>query len=54
MCVCIVMAKLLKSQDGSLFRTCEDEAVWHLIPCTVSPSSESFLGHIGTSKLCWG
>ena len=31
-----------------IFRTCEDGAVWHLIPRRISPCSESFLGHLGT------
>ena len=31
-----------------IFHTCEDGAVWHLIPHRISPCSESFLGHIGT------
>ena len=35
-----------------IFRTCEDWAVWHLIPGRISPCSESFLGHIGTVILC--
>ena len=34
------------------FRTCEDGAVWHLIPRRISLCSESFLGHIGTAILC--
>ena len=28
------------------FCTCEDRAVWHLIPRRISPCSESFLGYI--------
>ena len=36
------------------FRTCEDGAVWHLIPRRISPCSESFLGHIGTGILYGG
>ena len=40
-------------QTGSyFFRTCEDEAVWYLIPRRISPCSETFLGHIGTGILC--
>ena len=34
------------------FCTCEDGAVWHLIPRRISPCSESFLRHIGTGILC--
>ena len=37
-----------------IFRTCEDGVAWHLIPCRISPSSESFRGHIGTGILCGG
>ena len=35
-----------------IFCTCENGAVWHLIPRRISPCSESFLGHIGTGILC--
>ena len=45
---------LLLSQNGTLFRTCEDGAGWHLIPCRISPLSEFFLGHIRTGILCGG
>ena len=37
-----------------IFRTCEDGVAWHLISRRIGPSSESFLGHIGTGRLCWG
>ena len=37
-----------------ILRTCEAGADWHLIPCRISPCSESFLGHIGTGILCGG
>ena len=37
-----------------ILRTCEAGADWHLIPCRISPCSESFLGHIGTGILCEG
>ena len=37
-----------------IFRMCEDGAAWHLIPRTINPSSESFLGHIETGILCGG
>ena len=35
-----------------IFCTCEDGADWHLMPCKISPCSESFLGHVGTGILC--
>ena len=38
----IVMANSLKSKTGLYFRTCEDRAGWHLIPCRISPRSEFF------------
>ena len=41
-------------KPDSTFRTCEDGADWHLIPCRISPRSEFFLGHIGTGILCGG
>ena len=37
---------LLLSQNGVLFRTCEDGAGWHLIPYIISPRSEFSLRHI--------
>ena len=37
-----------------IFRTCEDGADWLLIPCRISPRSESFLRHVGTGILCEG
>ena len=50
-----VTAKLFKiPRREFIFRTCEDGAVWHLIPRRISPCSESFLGHIGTGILCGG
>ena len=33
-----------------IFRTCEVVAVWHLIPRKISPSYDSFFGHIGTGR----
>ena len=38
----IVTANRLKFQNGTLFRTCEDGAGWHLISYRISPRSESF------------
>ena len=35
-----VTANRLKSQNGTLFCTCEDGAGWHLIPYRISPRSE--------------
>ena len=37
-----------------IFRTCEDGAAVHLIPRRINPCLESFLGHIGTGRLCGG
>ena len=41
-------------RTGLYFRTCEDGAGWHLIPCRISPRLEFFLGHIRTGILCGG
>ena len=37
-----------------IFHTCQNRAAWYLIPRRISPSSESFLGYIGTGILCGG
>ena len=39
-------------RTGLYFRTCEDRAGWHLIPCRINP--RFFLGHIRTGILCGG
>ena len=50
-----VTAKIIKIPLREfIFRTCEDGAVWHLIPRRISPCSESFFGHIATGILCGG
>ena len=41
----------LKSLNGTLFRTCEDGAGWHLIPTEISPVQSSFLRQIRTGIL---
>ena len=33
-----------------IFRPCEVGAVWHLIHRKISPSSDSFFGHMGTGR----
>ena len=45
---------VITKQGVYFFCKCEDGAVWHLIPCRISPCSESFLGNIGTGILCGG
>ena len=46
--------KILISRREFIFCKCEDGAAWHLITRRISPSSEFFLGHIGTGILCGG
>ena len=41
-------------KTGLYFRTCEDGADWHLIPCRISRRSAFFLGHIKTGILRGG
>ena len=51
----IVTANSLKSQNGTLyFRTCEDRAGWHLIPCRISPRSEFFSQAYKNWHIMWG
>ena len=45
---------LLLSQNGVLFRTCEDGAGWHLIPYRISPRSEFFSQAYKTWHITWG
>ena len=46
--ICIVARKIyFYPKTGLYFRTCEDGAGWHLIPCRISPRSEVFI-HIPT------
>ena len=49
-----VTANWLKSQNGTLFRTCEDGAGWHLIPYRISPRSEFFSQAYKTWHITWG
>ena len=50
----IVTANWLKSQNGTLFRTCEDGVGWHLIPYRISPRSEFFSQAYKTWHITWG
>ena len=43
----------VKSQNGTLFRTCEDGAGWHLIPYRISPRSEFFSQACKTWHITW-
>ena len=61
--VCVCLHVCMYECDGKIikiprrefiFRTCEDGAVWHLIPRRISSCSESILGHIGTGILGGG
>ena len=46
---------LLLSQNGVLyFRTCEDGAGWHLIPCRISPRSEFLSQAYKNWHIMWG
>ena len=42
----LVHLNIISKRGVYFFRTCEDRAVWHLIPRRISPCSESFLGYI--------
>ena len=54
-CMGIVTRKIyFYPKTGLYFRTCEDGAGWHLIPCRISPRSEFLLRHIRTGILCRG
>ena len=46
--------RLLLSQNGVLFRTCEDGVGWHLIPYRISPRSEFFSQAYKTWHITWG
>ena len=61
MCVCvcvyiyIVMRKIyFYPKTGLYFRTCEDGAGWHLIPCRISPRSEFFSRAYKNWHIMWG
>ena len=51
----IVTRKLyLYPRTGFYFRTCEDGAGWHLIPCRISPRSEFFPRAHKNWHIMWG
>ena len=41
-------------RTGLYFRTCEDRAGWHLIPCRISPRSEFFSQAYKNWHIMWG
>ena len=41
-------------KTGFYFRTCEDGAGWHLIPCRISPRSEFFSQAYKNWHIMWG
>ena len=41
-------------RTGLYFRTCEDGAGWHLIPCRISPRSECFSQAYENWHITWG
>ena len=41
-------------RTGLYFRTCEDGADWHLIPCRISPRSEFFSQAYKNWHIMWG
>ena len=41
-------------RTGFYFRTCEDGAGWHLIPCRISPRSEFFSQAYKNWHIMWG
>ena len=51
----ILFRQILKNpKTGLYFRTCEDGADWHLIPCRISPRSEFFSRAYKNWHIMWG